>query len=166
PNTMSSVRVWQTATLLPSGKVLIAGGNTAIVPTSTAELFDAGLGFSDARRPVISTVPDSLTQPAALVLAGTGFRGDSEASGSSFNTSATNYPVLQLQRIDNEQVFFPLSDPTTNWSDASFTSETLDAAAHLPIGYYRLTIFTNAIPSLQKLIYIGAPVQPVSVVSR
>src|SRR5207244_9836234 len=64
PNTMSSVRVCHTATLLPSGKVLIAGGNTAIVPTNTADLFDIGLGFSDARRPVLSTVTNPLVQAA------------------------------------------------------------------------------------------------------
>ena len=143
PNTMSSVRVWQTATLLPNGKVLIAGGNTAVVPTNTADLFDIGLGFSDARRPVLSTVTDPLVQPASLVVTGTGFRGDSEASGGSFNTSATNYPLLQLMRIDNEQVFFALSDPSTNWSDTAFTSQTLGAVTPLPTG----TIVSRSSPT-------------------
>ena len=36
----------------------------------------------------------------------------------------------------------------------------------LPTGSYRVTIFTNAIPSLQKVIRIGLPVQLVGVVSR
>jgi hypothetical protein len=104
-------------------------------------------------------------------LTGTGFRGDSEASGSSFNTSATNYPLLQLQRIDNEQVFFLLSDPQTNWSDTTFSSKTLGVVTPLPIGCYRITIFTNAIPSLQKIVSISpstttVPVQLSSVVSR
>src|SRR5207244_1715027 len=94
------------------------------------------------------------------------FRGDSEASGSSFNNSATNYPILQLIRIDNEQTFFPLSNSATNWSDTAFSSETLGAVTPLPHGYYRVTIFTNGIPSLQKIINIGVPVQLVRVVSR
>src|SRR5205823_1652508 len=114
PSTMTSPRSYYTATLLASGKVLLAGGfifslNTDIVTTNTAELFDLGLGFSDARRPVVATLPTSLIQPASLILSGSGFRGDSEASGGSFDSSATNYPLLQLQRIDNEQVFFVLS---------------------------------------------------------
>ena len=131
-NTMTLARASHTATLLPSGQVLIAGGSDANGgTTNTAEAFDLGLGFSDARRPVISTAPNSLVQPASLVLSGTGFQGDSEGSGSSVNNSATNYPVLQLMRIDNEQTFFPLSNSATNWSDTSFSSGTLGGGTQL-----------------------------------
>jgi hypothetical protein len=131
---------------------------------STADLFSEGLGFSESRRPVISNPPTSISQPGQLVLDGTGFRGDSEASGSASNNSATNYPILQLMRIDNEQSFFVLSDLATNWSDTVFSSQTLNA---LPSGQYRVTIFTNAIPSLSKIISIGGPpLQLVSAVSR
>ena len=158
---MTAVRYFDTATLLMNGKVLITGGPGNGVSGSgngnTAELFDAGLGFSDARRPAVSTVSDPLVQPASLVLSGTGFRGDSEASGSSFSSSATNYPLVQLMRIDSGQTFFPLSDPATNWSDTKFSSETLGAVTPLPAGHYRITVYTNAIPSLQKIIYIDLP---------
>src|SRR5205085_8649392 len=46
PNTMTSARATHTATLLPSGKVLIAGGYTDeyATATNTAELFDPALG--------------------------------------------------------------------------------------------------------------------------
>jgi hypothetical protein len=100
------------------------------------------------------------------VITGAGFRGDSEGSGGSFSNSATNYPLLQLTRIDNEQTFFTLSNPTTNWSDTMFSSKALSSRTAIPAGQYRVTIFTNAIPSLQKIIKIGLPVQLVSVVSR
>jgi hypothetical protein len=161
PVTMTSRRESQTATLLASGKVLLAGGDDwgidggstkGATIWNTAELFASpaeSATFSDARRPVISTAPDTLVQPVPLVLAGAGFRGDSEASGGCFGSSATNHPLLQLTRIDNEQSFFVLSDPTTNWSDTSFTSEPL---SNLPPGQYRITAFTNAIPSLPKII--------------
>jgi hypothetical protein len=43
---------------------------------------------------------------------------------------------------------------SANWSDISFTSATLSG---LPNGYYRVTIITNAIPSLQRLILISYP---------
>jgi hypothetical protein len=160
---MTSQRSDHVATLLPGGEVLIAGGFDGMGYTNTAELFDEGLGFSDARRPVISTASTPLIVPASLVLTGTGFRGDSEASGSSFQSSATNYPVVQLMRIDNEQIFFPLSDPTTNWSDTSFSSETLGAVRAVPAGQYRVTVFTNAIPSLQKIISIPPSTTPIPV---
>jgi hypothetical protein len=66
-------------------------------------------------------------------------------------------------RIDNEQSFFVLSNPATNWSDTSFSSQVL---SNLPVGQYRLTVFTNAIPSIEKIINIAPPLQLVSAVSR
>lgn len=155
---MTAVRYFDTATLLPNGKVLIAGGPGEVSHSSnTAELFDTGLGFSDARRPVLSTVPDPLVQPASLVLTGTGFRGDSEGSGSTYGSSATNYPLLQLMRVDGGQTFIPLSDPEANWSDTEFSSETLGAVTPLPAGHYRITVYASAIPSMQRIVFIDLP---------
>lgn len=166
PLIMTDAREGQTSTLLLSGKVLITGGVDSTSELATAELFDDGLGFSDARRPVISTAPDLFLEPGSLTLAGAGFRGDSEASGASYNSSATNFPVLQLMRIDNEQTFFVPADATAPWSDTTFSSNTIGGATALPRGQYRATIFTNAIPSIQKIINIGTAVQLASVVSR
>jgi hypothetical protein len=168
--TMTAVRVGPTALLLLNGKVLLTGGAAAssgVGISNTAELFDEGVGFSDARRPVILTAPNTSSQGASFSLTGTGFRGDSEASSGSFDSSATNYPIVQLQRIDNEQIFFVLSDAALNWSDTQFTSELLGATSPLPSGSYRVTVFTNAIPSLSKVINItGPPLQLVSAGSR
>ncbi len=171
PNTMVSARENHTTTLLPNGQLLICGGlnNSGLV--GAAEVFDAGLGFSDSRRPVIASATDPLLMPASLVLSGTRFRGDSETGGGWPQSSATNFPIVQLMRIDNEQVYFPLSDPAANWSDTTFSSETLGTAStQLPSGQYRITVFTNAIPSLQKVVDIErltAPEVPLAgVVSR
>jgi len=143
---MTVGRLQPTATLLPSGQVLLAGGqDSSLNAQSSAELYDSGFGFGSTARPVIT----SGTFAAGLSVNGTGFTGISEGSSGSTNSSATNYPIVQLQRIDNDQVFFLLSDPTTNWSNTSFTSQTL---AGMPAGYYRATVFTSGIPSIATIL--------------
>src|SRR5947208_1623018 len=42
-----TARYYHTATLLPNGKVLVAGGeDSSFQPLASAELYDVGLGFS------------------------------------------------------------------------------------------------------------------------
>ena len=155
---MAKVRRYHSATLLPSGKVLITGGEAYSSYLAGAELYDSGLGFSDNLRPVISSIAFDATNPTKLVIAGNGLKGVSEASGGSTNSSATNYPLLQLQRVDNDQTSFILSDSATGWSNSTFKSASLYG---LPGGTYRATIFANAIPSLQQFITI-APINSVA----
>jgi hypothetical protein len=143
-------RYYHTATLLPSGRIFLAGGYGAAVLNST-ELYETGLTFSDSRRPVVSSATFDGTR---LTLAGSGFKGDSESSTGAFNSSPSNYPLLQLTRLDNEQTSFILSDPSTDWSATSFVSTDLSS---LPKGHYRTTVFTNAIPSLSKVVLIVPP---------
>lgn len=146
----------QTATLLPNGKVLMVGGRVAgDVLTASAELYDVGQGFSDSRRPIVGGAPTTQAQPGTMTLTGTQFRGDSEASSGESNSSASNVPLLYLQRIDNDQTLFV--GPSTSWSDTSFTSSTLSG---LPAGYYRVTIVTNGIPSLQRMVSFANPGPP------
>ncbi|HUF31461.1 MAG TPA: IPT/TIG domain-containing protein [Gemmatimonadaceae bacterium] len=146
---LGTARYEHTATLLPNGKVLIAGGQgDGFVRLASAELYDAGDGFADARRPVITSAPASLALPATLTIIGSGFRGDSEASSGGTNSSATNYPIVQLQRIDNEQMIFVT--PNAAFTDVSW-SAALNALAP---GWYRATLFTNAIPSVQHLMVL------------
>jgi hypothetical protein len=149
---MTSLRANFTATLQPNGKVLIAGDNFS--NTSSAELFDIGLDYSENRRPIVSSVgiPEGQSR---LVISGSGFRGDSEASSGATNSSPTDYPLVQLQRVDNDQSLFLLSDPSAPWSDTSFTSRPLEDL-HLPMGHYRTTVYTNAIPSIAQLIAIDS----------
>jgi hypothetical protein len=143
---MTSQRCLHASTLLPGGKVLLRGGNYG---GTSAELFDPGYNFSDSRRPVITSAD---YDGSKLSLVGSGFSGDTEGSSGADSNSATNYPLLRLQRLDNEQSSFILSDPTTDWSATSFTSTSLTA---LPFGHYRATVFTNAIPSMSQLVLIA-----------
>ncbi|MEO8380264.1 MAG: kelch repeat-containing protein [Acidobacteriota bacterium] len=142
-------RFQHTATLLPNAKVLVFGGNGG---GTSAEVYDTGDGYLDSRRPVISVAPASIMEPASITISGTGFLGDSEASGGATNNSATNFPLLQLVRVDNEQQRFVL--PGAAWSDTSFTSIPL---VGLTGGYYRTTVITNGIPSLNSVVLILGP---------
>lgn len=95
-----------------------------------------------------------------MTLGGSEFAGDFESSGGGTNNSSTNYPLLQLQRIDNEQISFV--PPSTAWSDSSFTSMTLTGLAN---GFYRVAIVTNSIPSNQRLISIAYPAPTITTTS-
>jgi hypothetical protein len=139
--TMTTARNIHTATLLPNGKVLIAGGTSG----TSAELFNAGLGYLDSRRPVVSSPANLFCQPAHLSLSGSFFTSDSEGSSGS-TSSAANAPLLRLQSIEGDRFQFALSQTT---SASSFFSATLSG---LPSGQYRTAIVSNAIPSVEKIV--------------
>jgi len=154
---LAAQRRFHTATLLPNGKVLVAGGDYydgSYHYLASAELYDPGLGFQDSWRPAISSATSPLAVNEKLVLGGSGFKGLSEASGGGTASTATNYPLVQLQSLVNEQVAFLLSDPASNWSDTSFTSAAVNG---FPPGPAQVTVFTNGIPSLSKALTVNAP---------
>ena len=113
-----------TATLLPYGKVLVAGAGTIGNELSGAELYDPGLGFDPAWQPLLTTVsPSILPDGSALTASGSRFKGISEASGGNgFQNSSSNYPLVQLLSLTNEQTLFLPVDAMAGWSDTSFTS--------------------------------------------
>jgi hypothetical protein len=147
-------RYSSTATLLPDGRVLIAGGFDGSLYVVAASLYDVGLGFDGTRRPGVTSATAALTQPGTIVLGGSRFRGDSEGSSGGYQSSPTNFPLLQLQRVDNDQVVFV--NPST-WSDTVWNSRTLSTLADGP---YRATVFTNGIPSQQRMILITGVAPP------
>jgi hypothetical protein len=136
--------------LLPNGKVLVAGGyNGGYLPN--AELYDVGLEFNSAWQPQIATFTSPLAANGCLTLTGSRFRGLSEGSaGNGSQDSATDYPVVQLRRLDNEQTVFLLS---TNWQTNSFTSAPVSG---LPAGWTMATMFVNGIPGQSSLLLMGA----------
>ncbi len=166
--TMTTPRESFAATLMPNGKVLIAGGYAFVsmspsIRQQSAEIYDPGFGFSDARRAQLGEfVLTAQTQPLALNIAGNGFRASteqttgallgSEANSGNSQNAATNFPLLQLRRIDNDQQFFISPDSTKPWTDSSFASSMLSS---LPQGYYRATLYVNAIPSQSRLFSVA-----------
>lgn len=140
-------------TLLPSGKVLVVGGaNATSGYLDSAELYDSGLGFENIWRPGLNSVTSPLTLGSTLAATGNQFRGISEASGGGSQNSSTNYPLVQIFSLANEQSLFLLSDPASNWSNTSFTSQPMPV---LPPGYALATVFTNGIPSTSRMTLIN-----------
>ncbi len=108
-----------TATLLPDGKVLIAGGNGTDELLGSAELYDVGLGFRSDWELVIDKAPAQFILGKRLSLTGSLLQGISQASGDDTQDS-TNYPIVQLRSIDNSEVAFLTVDPVRGWSDTMF----------------------------------------------
>jgi hypothetical protein len=158
PASLNTAREQHTATLLPNGMVLIAGGSGSSSVLTSAELYDIGLGFVRPDwQPQIATATSPLI--SSLTLTGSRFQGISQASGGNFQDSSTNYPLVQLRSIDNSQVAFLPVDPTAGWSNTSFTSTPVN---NFPPGPALVTVFTNGIPSDSKYLVVRPP----SVVSR
>lgn len=146
---MSSERNGAAATLLPNGRVLILGGVSGIAPVASAEEFDTALELDEARRPVVSPIASPLCQPASLSLTGTQFTGDSEASSGS--SSPTNWPLLRLQRVEDTGTRFV---PLQSFSASSLLGSVM---SDQPSGFYRISVVTNAIPSVEDLVLIETP---------
>jgi hypothetical protein len=150
---MASARFNHSSTLLSSGRVLVTGGFDGGSTVSSAELYTYDLGISNSRRPVISGVSSPVTRSSNMTLTGTGFNGDSEASSGSTNSSATSYPLVQLRRVDSEQIVW--TAPTTA-SARSATSYQSNALPGLIVGPYLLTVFANGVPSNSVAINVSA----------
>ena len=156
---LSTARYDYTATLLPNGKVLAAGGyNSTNGRLTSAELYDVGLGFSAGWQPVLTAVTSPLALGSELVASGSGFQGISEASGGNGSqNSSSNYPLLQLRSLGNEQLSFLPPDPATTWSDSSVTSQLVSG---FPPGYAMATVFTNGIPSTSQFVLVAPAATP------
>jgi hypothetical protein len=159
---MNRPRTDFSVTLLPTGKVLAAGGFDGGA-VNDAELYDQGLGFDSNWQPLLTTVSPSILQSGnSLTASGSRFKGISEASGGNgAQNSSSNYPLVQLLSLTNEQMLFLFTDPTMGWSDTSFTSTPITlmttSSSGFPIGYALVTVFTNGIPSQSQFVLGATP---------
>ncbi len=160
---MAEERSNHTMTLLPNGRVLVAGGvfgnTTAIEPT--VETLRLWPGQADSSRPVITSWPGALSLPDSFVLGGTGFLGIGEASGGNGGTSSsTGFPSVLLQRIEGGFSRWVPSFAIAPFGATVFTSSEVSG---IPGGHYLATLFASGIPSKTKVvrvepceIYVGA----------
>jgi len=106
-------------------------------------------------RPVVATASDPLVTGTALAVTGTAFTGLGEGStGLGDMHSATNYPLVQLRRLDNDEVRWLPVDPAVGWSGASFRSLALNGWFPGPA---IATVFTSGIPSVSKAVTVECP---------
>jgi hypothetical protein len=140
-----------TSTLLINGKVLVTGGSTVSGDSNASELFDSGLGYSNSWQAQTIVANGPLPLAGSLQLTGSGFRGISEASGGNgAQDSSTDYPLVQLRRLDNDQTTFLTP---TNFSATSFASSSI---TNFPKGYALATPFVNGIPGVAAIVFIAA----------
>ena len=131
-----------TATVLLDGRVLLAGGDGA-TDTSTAR-FNVGRGENPAWRPTVIGTNDPIVTGGALAVGGSGFQGLGEGStGVGWMQSATNYPLVQVRRLDNDLVRWLPVDPVVGWSGTGFRSRPLSGVQPGPA---LVTVFTSGIP--------------------
>lgn len=78
-----------------------------------------------------------------MALTGSQLHGDSQADGGRTNNSASNLPLLQLQRLDNGAITWltPAHSTKTN-----YTSQPLPEQP-MPAGWYQLTAFVHGMAS-------------------
>ena len=139
------------AILLPDGRVLVAGGGLE----TSVEVYDVGRGEIPAWRPATATWTDPLVTPAPFTVTGSGFQGLGEGStGVGWMQSATNYPLVQVRRLENELMTWLPVDPGAGWSGTSFRSLPVSGIAP---GLAAVTVFTSGIPSVSKMVAIECP---------
>jgi hypothetical protein len=148
---MHSARASHSATLLPNGTVLVAGGYGPS-PLSSAELYGIGLGFDSSWQPQIDPFTSPLSPGASLAITGSRFRGISGASGGGTQDSPADFPVVQLRSVESERAVFLMS---TNWSANMLATEPVNA---FPPGNALVTVFVNGIPSTGSVLTVRVPV--------
>ncbi|HEY2825680.1 MAG TPA: kelch repeat-containing protein, partial [Gemmatimonadales bacterium] len=108
------------ATLLANGQVLAAAGYNGSSSLASAEFYDLGLGYSASWQPQIGQA--FFNAAGQLVLYGAGFDGVSGGSGGNTQDSPSNFPLVQVRWLDNEQSSFLSWDPAAGAYATAVTS--------------------------------------------
>jgi hypothetical protein len=138
-------------TPLASGKILLSGGQYSSSQFAATETFDEHAGIPAPHGPAITTTNDPLYPGTMLTLTGWGFTGDSGASFGTWNETPTNFPLVQLQRIDDGSIHW--LNPAHPWRSGYFGGL---LPTTLAIGPHLATIFVNGIPSESKVVNVRA----------
>jgi subtilisin-like proprotein convertase family protein len=121
--------------------------DSASQDVGTLNSWSLRLEYAD-RRPSPSSVSGQLEYGGVPVtVSGTRFRGDSEANGGGTNNSATGYPLVHVQSLENGTGAWLLPDPRASFSDEPMTLGLGRLPPSLDPGWYELRVATNGMPS-------------------
>ena len=104
---------------------------------TSLELYDQGLGFDPNWQPLLTMVSPFILPGSELTASGSRFQGISEASGGNgVQNSSSNYPLVQLLSLVNEQTLFlpvdAMAVPPFDWHLACLQSRrTRHAGKHV-----------------------------------
>jgi N-acetylneuraminic acid mutarotase len=151
---MAASRRYQAAVLLLDGSVLVAGGSNTLGDVADSELFNPNPLLPDDWRPEISSVNSQVHWGLPVHFSGAGLRGYKfiEAAGGGTNSSASNYPLVQLRRLDNGQVTWLNPTISGGFTGSAYTSSPLPNFAP---GHALLTVFVNGIPSASHMVLVN-----------
>lgn len=144
------------AVLMLDGRIFVGGGVGSSV-LGSIEIYDIGLQVQSSSQPVITSINSPAFRDASLIITGSKLRGISESSGGRADSSATNYPIVQLRSLVNGQSGFLMPDPSEPFSETTFKSK---APLAFPPGHAALTVIANGIPSKAVVVLLVVNVPP------
>lgn len=152
---LAAARAGHAATLLADGRVFLVGGEGQAGPLATAEIFDPRPDLATAPRPEITRWPRTVALGDGLALEGAGFRSPTAGSGGlGGQDSPSDHPLVELRSLVDGNRLYLLPAPGAGWSATSFLTTPLRT---LPPGPARVTVVTQAAPSLSKVVLLNAP---------
>ncbi|HEX7183099.1 MAG TPA: kelch repeat-containing protein, partial [Thermoanaerobaculia bacterium] len=131
------------AVLLQTGKVLVLGGHGFGGDPGTGDLFDLYSLPAGRQRPEVTSV-SPLRYGDSFVVEGVGFRGDSQATSGTRQSSAVDFPVIQLRSLDGRRLTW-LAPPQLDFSDTRITAGVLPPG--LDPGHLLLSVVVAGVPS-------------------
>jgi N-acetylneuraminic acid mutarotase len=137
-------------TTLVDGRAMAYGGDGDI--SSRVEFFDPGFGYETTWKPSFDPAGISFPQ-GAVTFNGSQLRGVgyAEGSGGTAFSSASNYPLVSLRRLGNDELVW--------LSTRQFSTDSFTVSTSWPIqpGPAVMTVFVNGIPSLSQTVTIREP---------
>jgi hypothetical protein len=134
------------ALILPTGEILMNNINSR----NGSMVYTSGGGYRDEWAPKINSVPSILVAGRTYTLSGERLNGLSQGAAYGDDAqSATNYPLVRITNIASNHVFYARTHDHSSMAIGLQTrgSTRFDVPAGIEVGWSRLEVLTNGIPS-------------------